>query len=159
MSDVKKLQDYPDISFIEATSFESLKDQMVQDYQKRYKELTGEDVILAPADPDRLILYSCAVAIYQGLQYEDKAGKMGLLKYSTGEFLDNLAAFKGVKRNEAVPASTILRFTLAAVLSREAVIPVGTRVKGQELYFETTERTVKGKDDDMEFIFDMDEVF
>ena len=56
MSDVKKLQDYPDISFIEATSFESLKDQMVQDYQKRYKELTGEDVILAPADPDRLIL-------------------------------------------------------------------------------------------------------
>ena len=51
MSDVKKLQDYPDISFIEATSFESLKDQMVQDYQKRYKELTGEDVILAPADP------------------------------------------------------------------------------------------------------------
>ena len=142
MSDVKKLQDYPDISFIEATSFESLKDQMVQDYQKRYKELTGEDVILAPADPDRLILYSCAVAIYQGLQYEDKAGKMGLLKYSTGEFLDNLAAFKGVKRNEAVPASTILRFTLAAVLSREAVIPVGKRVKGQELYFETTERTV-----------------
>ena len=138
MSDVKKLQDYPDISFIEATSFESLKDQMVQDYQKRYKELTGEDVILAPADPDRLILYSCAVAIYQGLQYEDKAGKMGLLKYSTGEFLDNLAAFKGVKRNEAVPASTILRFTLAAVLSREAVIPVGTRVKGQELYFERT---------------------
>ena len=41
-------------------------------------------MILAPADPDRLILYSCAVAIYQGLQYEDKAGKMGLLKYSTG---------------------------------------------------------------------------
>ena len=73
-------------------------------------------MILAPADPDRLILYSCAVAIYQGFQYEDKAGKMGLLKYSTGEFLDNLAAFKGVKRNEAVPASTILRFTLAAVL-------------------------------------------
>ena len=53
---------------------------------------------------------------------------MGLLKYSTGEFLDNLAAFKGVKRNEAVPASTILRFTLAAVLSREAVIPVGARL-------------------------------
>ena len=79
MSDVKKLQDYPDISFIEATSFESLKNQMVQDYQKRYKELTGEDVILAPADPDRLILYSCAVAIYQGFCMKIKQEKWGCL--------------------------------------------------------------------------------
>lgn len=134
-----RLKNYPDISFIEETSFEELKEQMIGDYEKRYQELTGKEISLAPADPYRLILYACAVAIYQGYQYEDRAGKMGLLKYSTGEFLDNLAALKGVRRNEATPARTTLRFTLAATLNRTAIIPPGTRVKGQDLYFETTE--------------------
>ena len=61
---------------------------MVSDFEKRYRELTGNTMTLAAADPYRLILYACAVAIYQGYQYTDKAGKMGLLKYSTGDFLD-----------------------------------------------------------------------
>lgn len=134
---LKKLTDYPDVSFIEETSFEELKEQMIRDYGKRYQELTGKECLLAPADPYRMILYACAVAIYQGYQYQDRSGKMGLLKYSTGEFLDNLAALKGVTRNEAVPARTKLRFTLSTVLSRDAVIPSGTRVKAADLYFET----------------------
>ncbi|RHR51982.1 baseplate J family protein [Clostridium sp. AF18-27] len=137
---VTRLKNYPEISFIEETSFEELKEKMISDYEKRYRELTGNEISLAKADPYRLILYACAVAIYQGYQYEDRAGKMGLLKYSTGEFLDNLAALKGVTRNEAEPARTTLRFTLAALLNRVATIPPGTRVKGQDLYFETTER-------------------
>ena len=140
MSDVTRLKNYPDVSFIEATSFEELKDRMISDYEKRYREITGRETSLALADPYRLIIYTCALAIYQGYQYEDKAGKMGLLKYSTGEFLDNLAALKGVTRNEAEPAKTTLRFTLAATLSRTATIPPGTRIKGQDLYFETTEQ-------------------
>lgn len=130
-----KIAAYPDVSFIEETSFLALQEQMIEDYSKRLREISGEDVVLAAADPYRMILYSCAVAIYQGYQYTDKEGKMSLLKYSTGEFLDNLAAFKGITRNEAKAALTTLRFTLSAVLGREAVIPKGTCVKGQELYF------------------------
>ena len=91
---VTRIKNYPEISFIEETSFEELKEKMISDYEKRYRELTGNEISLAQADPYRLILYACAVAIYQGYQYEDRAGKMGLLKYSTGEFLDNLAALK-----------------------------------------------------------------
>ncbi len=135
-----RFSDYPEVSFIEDTSFSDLQTRLIDDYEKRYKELTGKKISLALADPYRLILYSCAVAIYQGYQYEDRAGKMGLLKYSTGEFLDNLAAFKKVKRNKATPASTMIRFTLSAAVEKKVVIPKGTRVKGQELYFETTEK-------------------
>lgn len=135
----KRLSSYPDVSFIDGMSFADLEAQMIQDYENRYFELTGKEVSLAPADPYRLILMACAVAIYQGYQYEDRAGKMGLLKYSTGEYLDNLAALKGVKRNEAVPAQTTIRFTLSTALEKTAKIPKGTRLKGLDLYFETDE--------------------
>ena len=64
---------------------------------------------------------------------------MGLLKYSSGEYLDNLGALKGVTRKEAVPAQVTLQFTLAEHISQTAVIPKGTRVKGIDLYFETAE--------------------
>lgn len=134
-----RFSDYPEVSFIEDTSFSDLQARLIEDYEKKYKELTGKNISLSLADPYRLILYSCAVAIYQGYQYEDRAGKMGLLKYSTGEFLDNLAAFKKVKRNEASPARTMIRFTLSAAVERKVLIPKGTRVKGPELYFETSD--------------------
>ena len=97
--ELKKLSEYPDVSFIDAVSFSQLQEQMIKDYEDKYREETGKDISLAQADPYRLILYSCAVAVYQGYQYEDRAGKMGLLKYSTGDFLDNLAALKGVSRS------------------------------------------------------------
>lgn len=136
-----RFSDYPEVSFIENTSFSDLQKRLIHDYEEKFRKLTGEDISLGLADPYRLILYSCAVAIYQGYQYEDKAGKMGLLKYSTGEFLDNLAAFKKVKRNEAAPALTMIRFTLADKVERAVVIPKGTRVKGPDLYFITTKKS------------------
>lgn len=133
----RRLLDYPDVSFIDGMSFADLEEQMIRDYEKRYYELTGKEISLAPADPYRLVLMACAVAIYQGYQYEDRAGKMGLLKYSTGDFLDNLGALKGVKRNEAAAARTVIRFTLSAALEKAVQIPKGTRLKGLDLYFET----------------------
>ena len=111
MNDIlSRLSDCPEVSFIDGISFADLQEKMIQDYQEKFKELTGKDVTLAPADPYRLILYSCAVAIYQAYQYGDRAGKMGLLKYSTGSFLDNLAALKGVRRNEPSAAQATVRF-------------------------------------------------
>lgn len=137
----KRLESYPEVSFIENTGFEELQSRMINDYQKKYRELTGQDIVLAAADPVRLMLYSCAVMIYQGYQYEDRAGKMGLLKYSTGAFLDAMAALKNVKRSPAARAKTTLKFTLAAALQTTAYIPAKTRIKaGENLYFETMEQ-------------------
>ena len=40
MSDIKKtLEGYPDISFIENMTLESLQEQMIADFTEKYKEL------------------------------------------------------------------------------------------------------------------------
>lgn len=136
----KRLADYPEVSFIENISFEQLQEKMFKDYQDKYREITGTEISLTQADPVRLMLYSCAMVIYQGYQFEDRAGKMGLLKYSTGDFLDALAALKRVNRNPAACAVTTLKFTLSAAVQSEIKVPKGIRVKaGDNLYFETTE--------------------
>ena len=70
MSDIKKtLEGYPDISFIENMTLESLQEQMIADFTEKYKEETGQELTLGLADPNRLVLYSAALQIYQGMQY------------------------------------------------------------------------------------------
>ncbi len=134
----KRLETYPDVSFIEDLSFEELKANMIKEYQEEYKKITGKEISLAPADPERLKLYACAVYLYQAFSCIDKAGKMGLLKYSGGDFLENLGAILKVERNQAKRALTTLKFTLSEKQNEIISIPKGTRVKVKNLYFETT---------------------
>ena len=131
---------FPDISFIDNCTVEDVITQMISDYQEKYKEITGKDVSLAQADPYRLTMYACAVQIYQGMQYADYAGKMGLLKYSRGDFLDNLSPLRGVKRIESTAASTVLQFSIKEPIASVVAIPAGTRVtNGNDVYFATDE--------------------
>ena len=60
-----------------------------------------------------------------------------LLKYSYGPFLDNLAAMKGITREQAKPARTMVRFTLSGIRPDIVEIPVGTRVTNGDVYFQT----------------------
>lgn len=134
------LVNFPDISFIDNLTIDELIDGMINDYQEKYKEVTGTAVSLAQADPYRMILYTCAVWIYQGMQYADRAGKQGLLKYSYGEFLDNLGALRGIARLQPTPAVTTMRFQIEEALASTVQIPAGTRVtNGNEVYFATDE--------------------
>ena len=141
MSEYERLAQYPDISFIESTSLETVQNKLIADFQDKYKELTGAELSLSKADPIRLILYSAALAIYQGYQHIDFAGKMGFLKYSYGDYLDNLGALKGVLRNDEMPAMCTCRFTLSAVRTTVTGIPQGTRITTMQanIYFETEE--------------------
>lgn len=133
-------ENFPDISFIEDTTIDDVITQMINDYQEKYKELTGKEVSLAPANRDRLIMYACAIQIYQSMQYADNAGKMGTLKYSREEFLENLGALRGVDRIEATAAVTTLQFSLAAPIATVVAIPEGTRVtNGNGVHFATDE--------------------
>ncbi len=91
-----ELDQYPEVSFIDGMMFDQFLENMIQNYQRKYQDLTGKEEKLAPAQPERLILYSAAVVLYQALQYIDRGGKNGLLKYSSGKYLDNLAALKQV---------------------------------------------------------------
>lgn len=135
----KRLEHYPDISFIDGISFEAFLSMLLNLYQENYKKVTGKVTELSAADPIRLILYCCSVLLYQQLQNVDRAGKMGLLKYSLGDFLDNLAAMKNVIRTPAQAATCTERFHVATQLSSDVHIPKGTRVKGGDLFFATTE--------------------
>lgn len=138
--DLKAIEDYPDISFINDYTMKKLEEDMISWYREKRKELTGEDIVLASADDRRLILQTGAYFLYQGYMYSDDAGKMGLLKYSRGSFLDNLGALKHIYRAQASGATTTLRFSLKNARTTTTGIPKGTKVTaGDGVYFSTDE--------------------
>lgn len=137
---VSYLDSVPEISFIDGISIDSIKQEMIKDFKSKYKEIAGVEIELSEADPNRLILYACALQIYQSFQYVDRAGKQDMLKYAYGEFLDNLAAIKGVSRNQESYAITTVRFYLSSTMESVVSIPQGTKITNQTgVYFETTE--------------------
>ena len=136
---IAELENLPEVSFIDNITLDEIQEQMESDYQEKYESLTGKTCTLRRADPATLILYACSIQIFQALLFVDRAGKQDLLKYSYGEFLDNLAAIRGITRMEALPAVTTVRFTLSEAVSEVVVIPEGTTVTNGEIYFQTDE--------------------
>ena len=134
---IDEILNLPDVSFIDDMQLEDVQMQMVRDYQDRYKAITGKDVVLDRADPMSLILYALSIQVYQALLYVDKTGKQDLLKYSYGAYLDNLAAMKGIAREQAKPSGAMIRFTLSGIRPSTVEIPEGTRVTNGEVYFQT----------------------
>ena len=140
MPDNLQIDQLPEVSFIDGLSVDALCKEMVADYERYMTQATGNTVSLARASPHRMELYAAAAQLYQAMQYIDRAGKQNLLKYSYGEFLDHLAAFKGLTRRPAASAVTTLRFTASAVRDTAIGIPSGTRAATRELlYFQTTQ--------------------
>lgn len=131
---------FPDISFIDNETVDEVLTKMINDYQEKYKELTGKEASLALANPYRLIMYACTMQIYQAMQYADHAGKMSFLTYAQGDFLDNLATLRGVRRTENIPAATILQFSIGSPIASAVPIPAGCRVtNGNGVFFATDE--------------------
>lgn len=137
MSSIKELTWLPELSFIDNKTQQDIRNEMINDYIS-YLRNAGQPAELPESHPDRLILYAVADQINQALQYIDRGAKQNFLKYSYGEFLDNLAAFKRIERLTAQPATTSLKFTLSAVQGSVVAIPAGTRVKtDSNVYFVT----------------------
>lgn len=137
---IEQIERLPDVSFIDDDiNLDGIQKQMLQDYQDKYMEETGEETVLDRGEPIALILYACSVQIYQMYMYVDRAGKQNLLKYAFGAFLDNLAALKGIERTAAKPATVTMRFTLSEAQTGAIAIPAGTRVTDGEAYFTTDE--------------------
>ena len=135
---LKSVFDLPDISFIENDTLEAMMQRLVGNYEKRYKEVTGQTISLGAADPARIQLYAIALDLYQIEQHVDRTGKQDLLKYSYDGFLDNLAGNRGVTRQQAAAAMTTIRFILSEVRDYAIGIPAGTRMtNGNGVYFQT----------------------
>ena len=96
MSNIAELKNVPEISFIDGISLETVTSQMLADYAAAYAEAAGEQPELAQGSPERLLIGAMAVQYYQALQYIDRAGKMGLLKFSEGDYLDNIGVLRGI---------------------------------------------------------------
>lgn len=139
-NNLKSVFDLPDISFIENDTLDAMMQRLVGNYEKKYKEVTGQTISLGAADPMRIALYAVALDLYQIEKHVDRTGKQDLLKYSYGEFLDNLAGNRGVTRQQAAAAMTTIRFTLSEVRDYAIGIPAGTRMtNGDGVYFLTRE--------------------
>lgn len=139
-NDLKAIDDYPDISFIDEYTMKRLEEEMVALFLEKRKELTGEDTVLGSADDRRIILQAGAYFLFQGYMFADDAGKMGLLKYSRGKFLENLGALKQIFRKEAVGATTTVRFSIETPRETVIGVPQGTRLTcGDGIYFATDE--------------------
>jgi phage-related baseplate assembly protein len=129
----------PDIDFAvkDPTVIES---EVIADYESAFKTLTGIAKTLAPGDPVRLFLLVVCHWLSHQRTIIDFTGKENLLKYSHGDYLDNLGALYGQRalRLQASPALTTLRFTLTTPLSFSATIPKGTQVAAPSgVLFET----------------------
>jgi phage-related baseplate assembly protein len=137
------LNDLKDIDFVDVDA-----DSVETWVFNKYTEITGRT--LAQGDPTRLFLLFIAEDFVRLLNNVNDTGKINLLKYSEGDFLDNLGALLCVTRIPASPATTVIEATLSAERESETVIPAGTRVSptgSDELYFATdTDLTIPAGD-------------
>lgn len=139
MPDISTVKDLPDISFIENKTVDDVKVSMVADYEAYMTEATGKPYTLPRVSRDRFKLYAAAAQIYQAMKYVDIKGKMDTVKYSVGDFLDLLGAFRcGATRNQAAAAVTTIRFTLSAARASVTAVPQGTRIAAGQLFFATS---------------------
>lgn len=134
------IDNLPDISFIDGITLQGLQNLLISAYLNKYEEITGKRIRLAKADPNRIILLANAQLLYQGFQHIDRAGKMNFIKYSYGDYLRNLAAFKNVTELVPKPATVNVKWKLAEPRTLATPIPEGTRVTADfEIFFETTQ--------------------
>ncbi len=140
MMEIRSVFDFPDVSFIDNMTIEDIQSYYLDAMKKKYKEMTGNELVMKEADPIRLVAFSNCLLLYQIAQYAERAGKMALLKYSYGDYLENIGALKGISRMEGAASVTKLRFTLSDKRLGTTIIPAGTRVTASDgVYFCTLE--------------------
>lgn len=123
----------PDINFADKDPSQ-IENEIISQYE------TLADRTLARGDPVRVFFDSIILAIIQQRNIIDRAAKMNLLAYASGDYLDHIGAMLGVSRLPASHATTTASFALTEHHSFTAIIPSGTRITPDgKIFFETTE--------------------
>lgn len=139
MSSLEELEKLPEIDFTGGLTLEVLQQEMIKAYQKEYEEYYGEKAEIEKGNKMRLLILATATVLMQQSIRMDNIGKMNLLKYSYGDFLDNVAIGSNVVREKEKCAAVEVQFRLEKARDMDTVIPKGTRVTGGKMYFETQE--------------------
>lgn len=134
------LSTLPDVTFVQS-DIDTILKNMINDYEEAHYEQTGEKITLYPGDKVRIFLYTQALREFQLRQLIDFSAKQNLLKYSSGGYLDNLAAFSDTERLQPAYATVTEKFNLSVPQDIIQTIPKGTRVvnPNRRVYFITTE--------------------
>ena len=143
MARIESLESLPEINMLadEGISIESIQNEMIADYEAYYKELTGEEILLYPADSRRIMINVTAGKLYQLAVIMNERHKQNFLQYMYGEFTRNWAANFGFREDGKKYATVTLRFLLAEVQKSDVTIPAGTRAtSGDRVFFATDEK-------------------
>jgi phage-related baseplate assembly protein len=126
----------PDVTFAQS-DIDTILKNMINDFEQSHYEQTGEKITLYPGDKRRIFLYTQALREFQLRQLIDFSAKQNLLKYSSGDYLDNLGAFSKTPRLEEGYAHVTEKFNLSIAQDSVQTIPRGTRVgsPGSKIYF------------------------
>ena len=117
-----------DISFVE-TDTNTIKAEIITGYER----VSGR--ALALGDPVRLFLESIASVIAHQHTLIDFTGKMNMLTYSRGDYLDQIGILVGAKRIPPAAATAQFKITLSATRPNAVTIPKGTRINASEAVF------------------------
>lgn len=145
MANVETLESLPEIDMLadEGITLEGLQSEMIADYEAYYKALTGEELVLYPADSRRIMINVAAGKLYQLAAIMNERHKQNFLQYMYGEFTKNWAANFGFRENGEAKATVTLRFHLAEPQKTDVIIPAGTRAtSGNQIFFATDENLV-----------------
>ena len=122
-----------DIQFVEVDT-QQTKLNLITFYEAITQRTLGR------ADPVRIFLEVIAYIIIMQRIAINYTGKMNLLKYSMGSFLEELGYLVGVKRLNASSALTTIEITLSEARGEVVHVPKGTRVTaGDNVFFAITE--------------------
>lgn len=141
-NNVDALQNLPEIDFLSELNItqETIAQEMIEDYQNKYEELTGKEITLYPANTERLKMQIVAGEMYQIYEYISYVFSQNFIQYMDREVLENWGATLGYMQTNIKAATCILQFKVNDVLDFDVEIPAGTRATaGDDVYFATDE--------------------
>lgn len=139
---VDALQNLPEIDFLSDLNItqETIAQEMIEDYQNKYEELTGKEITLYPANTERLKMQIVAGEMYQIYEYISYLFSQNFIQYMDREVLENWGATLGYAETNIRAATCTLKFKVNDVLDFDVEIPAGTRATaGDDVYFATDE--------------------
>lgn len=145
MIDLSVLDNIPELSILEdeGLTLDSIISEMINDYEVKYEELYGEELILYPADERRLLINVTAGKLFQLAEIANERFRQNFIKYMYDESLKNWGANWGFLDNGIRNAKVTLRFHAPGAMQTDVAIPKGTRATaGDNVFFATDEDAV-----------------
>ena len=106
----------------------ALQQAVISGFQAAWLVETGEALVLLPSDRRYNFLSSVTAWLIGAYATLDQSAKQNIIAYSSGGFLDNIAAFYNTTRLPASAATAQMQFTLSVSSTGVSTIPAGTQI-------------------------------